>query len=182
MDQTLVIELIERSRQNDRNAFRQLVEAYQGMIYAVAFRMLCDENEAKDVVQETFVKLWLNLYQFNADKKLSTWLYSIATNQCLDQLKSARRKHSQNIEMDELLAYCDGNDIEQDFMGNETAQVILTLTNELTPKQKLVFTLRYLDEMEVAEIIEITGLSTEKIKSNLYLARQTIVKKLANYG
>ena len=181
MDQTLVIELIERSRKNDTRAFRQLVEAHQGMIYSVAFRMLCDENEAKDVVQDTFIKLWMNLSQFNADKKLSTWLYSIATNLCLDQLKSSRRKHSLNIPVDELLDYCNGNDFEEDFLGKETARVILTLTNELTPKQKLVFTLRYLEEMEVTEIVEITGLSAGKIKSNLYLARQTIVKKLENY-
>jgi RNA polymerase sigma-70 factor (ECF subfamily) len=69
----------------------------------------------------------------------------------------------------------------QDFLEKETARVIVTLTNELTPKQKMLFALRYLEEMEVAEIVEITGLSPEKIKSNLYLARQTIVKKLENY-
>jgi RNA polymerase sigma-70 factor (ECF subfamily) len=70
---------------------------------------------------------------------------------------------------------------EQYLMNSELGEIIQTLTNELTPKQKIVFTLRCLEELEIEEIIQITGMTAEKIKSNLFLARQSIRQKLEKY-
>lgn len=180
MDKRPLPDLIELSKQNDQKAFRELVVTYQSMVYSVAFRILCNEEEAKDVVQETFIKVWLKLSTFQPDKKFTTWLYAIATNLCLDKLKSSKHMYQSNVGDKTLNCLVSSENIEQAFINSELGEIIHKLTTELTPKQKIVFTLRYLEEIELDEIVLITGLSPTKIKSNLFLARQTIRRKLEN--
>jgi len=181
MDQSTLNNLIELSMQNDDKAFRQIVENYQSMIYSLAFRLLCNEEEAKDTVQETFIRVWINLAKYQTDKTFSTWLYKIATNLCLDKLKSSKHFY-QNGNIDETLNNLIASEnVEQTIINSELGNIIHRLTNELTPKQKVVFTLRYLEGLEVDEIVQITGMTPGKIKSNLFLARQTIRIKLEKY-
>ena len=174
-----LIRLINLSLQNDKNAFRQIVESHQYMIFALAFRMLGNEEDAKDIAQDTFIRIWTHLSDFNPEKKFSTWIYRITANLCLDKLKRLKfiALDSNDFEVINSLS----ENFEFELTNKELGGIITALTNELSPKQKLVFTLRYIEELEVEEIIEITGLSAEKIKSNLYVARQTVRKKLANY-
>ncbi len=181
MDKATLNELIERSKANDQKSFRIIVEAHQSMIYSLAFRMMCNEEEAKDIVQETFIKVWLNLSRFNQDKKFSTWLFSITAHLCLDRLKSWKRHFQIEFLETKLHDIATTEDADQCLMNNELGELILALTNDLTPKQRLVFTLRDLEEIDVAEVEEITGLSAKKIKSNLFLARQNIRQKLERY-
>jgi RNA polymerase sigma-70 factor, ECF subfamily len=182
MQQSTIVDLVTLSRQNDAMAFRKLVEAHQSMVFALAFRILCNEDDARDIVQETFIKVWKHLDQYNTKMKFSTWIYSIATNLCLDQLKSAKRRlFDPLITKSTLENFISVENNEQSLINSELADIISGLTNELSPKQKMVFTLRDLEGLEIEEIIEITCLSAEKIKSNLYLARQYIRKKLENF-
>jgi len=181
MDKSTLSDLIERSKLNDEKAFRKIVEGHQAMIYSVAFRILCHEEEAKDIVQETFIRVWMNLTNFQADKKFSTWLYAIATNLCLDKLKASKHRFKTDSIDERSFDLISSDNTEQKLINSELGKVISSLTNELTPKQKIVFTLRYMEELEVDEIIKITGLSAEKIKSNLFLARQTIREKLKKF-
>lgn len=174
-------ELITRSKLNDGNAFRQLVECHQPMIYALAFRLLCNEEEARDAVQETFLKVWININGFDTNRKFSTWVYAIATNLCYDKLKS--NKHfSKKIPMEMLQEALSNEDVEKKLIDAELGALIATLTEELTPKQKLVFTLSDLEDLSSEEIVQITGMSASQIKSNLFLARQTLRKKLNDYA
>jgi len=178
MDQSTLNDCIASNKRNDEKAFRKIVEAYQSMIYSLAFRMLCDEEEAKDVVQETFIRVWLNLNRYQPDKKFSTWIYAIASNLCLDKLKKMKQYHPTVRIDDTLNTLISSDNIEQSYINSELAEIILRLTDELTPKQKIVFILRYLEDIEISEIVQITGMSPNKIKSNLFLARQTIRKKI----
>lgn len=181
MHQSRVNELIVLSRQNDSMAFRKLVEAYQSMVYTLAFRLLCNEEDAKDIVQETFIRVWKHLDSFNTKLKFSTWLYTIAANQCYDKLKKAKHNYTVRVEdLNAISEFISNENIEKTLINAELAQIIPTITAELTPKQKLVFTLRDLEGLEIEEIQSITGLSGAKIKSNLYLARQYIRKKIEN--
>jgi len=180
MDKSSLNNLIASCKRNDQKAFRKIVECYQSMIYSLCFRMLCNEEEARDTVQETFIKVWVNLSSYQSDKKFSTWIYTIATNLCLDKLKSSKHnKYSGSID-DRISELISSENIEQTIINAELGEIILRLTGELTPKQKIAFTLRYLEEIEMEEIREITGMTAEKIKSNLYLARQSIRIKLEN--
>jgi RNA polymerase sigma-70 factor, ECF subfamily len=181
MNQLTVTNLIHRSRENDLEAFRALVEGHQSFVFSVAFRLLCNEDNAKDVAQETFIRVWKHLFSFKEEMKFTTWLYKIATNLCYDQLKSENRRNHHEvcaIEDSALFNIASDENLEKTLINSELAKTIRFLTNQLTPKQKLVFTLRELEGLEIDEIKVITGLSPEKIKSNLYCARQNIREKL----
>jgi len=181
MQASTLNELVVLSRQNDARAFRQLVEAHQAMVYTLAFRLLCNEDDARDIVQETFIRVWKNLNHYNTEMKFTTWLYTIASNLCYDKLKAAKRKTTIRLTNQNMLnGFISDENIEKTIINKELAHIITLLTNDLTPKQKLVFTLRDLEGLEIEEIISVTGLSAEKIKSNLYLARQFLRKKTEN--
>lgn len=179
MDISELNDWIEASKRKDGEAFRIIVESYQSMIYSLSFRLLCDEEEAKDTVQETFIRVWMNLHRYRPKKKFSTWIYAIATNLCYDKLKASKR-HSRTVSIDERLQdFVSSENMEQNFINKELINLIMGLTDSLTPKQKIVFTLRDLEALEVEEVIQITGMSAQKIKSNLFLARQAIRLKLS---
>lgn len=181
MQQPAINEWILQSRQGNTQAFRRLVETHQTMVYTLAFRILCNEGDAEDVVQETFIRVWKNLETFKTEMKFTTWLFTIATHLCYDRLKALKRKTGSfpiDGEKFQHMQIESAENIETSAINSELAEIILRLTDELTPKQKLVFTLRDLEGLETEEMMTITGLSAEKIKSNLYLARQYIRKKL----
>lgn len=181
MDQQITKSLIERSCRSDSAAFRELVEAHQSFVYRVAFRLLCCDYDTEEVTQETFIKVWKNLTDFNTDMRFTTWLYKIAVNLCYDKLKARKRKNY-NMVIDTanmaILNYPSTENIEAELANREIASLIEALTEQLTPKQKMVFVLSELEELTPAEITEISGLSAKKIKSNLYCARQNIKEKL----
>jgi len=133
------------------------------------------------MVQETFIRVWKHLDSFNTGLKFSTWLYTIAANQCYDKLKKAKHNYILRLEDQNMVSeFISNENLEKTIINAELAQIISSLTSGLTPKQKLVFTLRDLEGLEIEDIQSITGLSGSKIKSNLYLARQYIRKKIEN--
>lgn len=181
MEQFLTDTLISRSKHGDTDAFRKLVEAYQSYVFTLSFRLLWNEDDARDAVQETFIRVWNHLQGFNSEMKFSTWLYKIATNICYDKLKINKRRNnliSLGLENNLVWNQPSLENIENHLINEELGKLIQFFTQELTPKQKLVFTLRDLEGLEVDEIVSITGLTAAKIKSNLYCARQFIREKL----
>ena len=170
MNQEKIQELVSRSQQDDKRAFALLVSEFQPLVFRLAFRLLCDEEDAR---------VWLSLKTYNQKNRLSTWLYKITCNTCYDRLRSLR--HSP---LDNESAFSDSVNIPSDdhieisLSNKQLKELILRYTNELPPQQKLVFTLRDVEELEVAEVQIITGLSPEKIKSTLYLARKNIRNKM----
>ena len=171
-------ELIARCRQNDAQAFRDLLTAYQPLVFRVSFRLLCDEEEAKDVVQETFVRVWLQLHRYKSSFKFSTWLYKIASNLCYDRLRARQRRQKRNQIQASMQSPLSDENIEQSLINKELKAHILRLTRGLPPKQRLVFTLRDIENLEIDELTHVTGLSPDKIKRNLYIARQHIRTQL----
>jgi RNA polymerase sigma factor, sigma-70 family len=176
MDNEEIQNLITDSKSGNTRSFGVLVSEFQSLIFSLAFRLLCNEEDARDIVQDTFVKAWKNLSKYNKQYAFTTWLYKIATNLCYDKLRVI--KQSQEIPLD----IPSEENIEVNFINEDLKNLIMTLVDQLTPKQKLVFILRDIEELSVEEVQEITGLSAEKIKSNLYLARQQLKNKLNNHG
>lgn len=174
--------IIQDSRHGSKAAFRVIVRQYQQMVFSLAVKMLCDEEDAKDAVQETFTRMWLNLNRYDPSQRFTTWVYAIATHVCLNMLK--RRKHSTALSNDESLLKCYVEDIDghKILENGELMAIVHSLTDELSPKQKLVFTLCQLEGLSTTEVMQITGLNVIQIKSNLYLARQNIKKKLKKLG
>ena len=178
MDKEILNEYIRLSLKKDETAFRKIVEYFQGLVYSFSFRMLCDEDEAKDITQETFLRVWLHLSDYDYEKKFSTWIYAITSNLCLDRLKSKKRIREEVYPEQLIEEIISDEDIERRMINSELANIIIALINKLTAKQKVVFTLRYLEDLSVKEIVQATGMTAEKIKSNLYLAKKTISDKI----
>jgi RNA polymerase sigma-70 factor (ECF subfamily) len=169
--------LIQQSLQGNSRAFRELVEAHQGLAYSIAFRFTRDEQESEDIVQEAFIKIWKNLSTYRAEYKFKTWLAKIVTNLCLDYLKSGRiKKRSEQKKLPEPSHRAEENKLEED----ELRAAVMALADQLTEKQKAVFILRDLEMMEPHEVCEILQMSSGNLKSNLYYARLKIKEGLKN--
>lgn len=180
MQQSTLKQLVILSCQNNTNAFRKIVEAHQEMVYVYVFRIICHEEDALDITQETFIRVWKHLKKYTPEKKFTTWLFAIATNLCYDHLRKNRLKNLQNSDFvaEEGQHFFTSENPEKQYENKDLIRIITSMTVQLTPKQKVVFTLRDLQGFEVTEIVSITGLSAEKIKSNLYLARKFIRQKM----
>jgi len=167
--------LIERSCSGDKKAFGNLVTEFQAAVFRLAFRLLCNEDEAKDIVQETFIKAWLNLDKYHAQYSFTTWIYRITCNLCYDSLRSAKHRFEM---MPQDFHPVSSENVERSVINNDLKSLIILFTQQLTPKQKLVFTLSEIEALSVEEIEAITRLSPAKIKSNLYLAKKQIKEKM----
>ncbi len=169
----------ETCQADPERGFRMLVEKYQRSIYWHIRRMVVSHEDAEDVLQETFIRIFKYLNEFRADSSLSTWIYRIATNECyrfLDKKKEilVSTEEIQADLMNKLMTseYVDyDNEMEVKFQ-----QAILTLPE----KQRLVFNLRYYDELSYEEISQITDTKVDTLKANYHFAKEKIKKYMIN--
>lgn len=179
-------DVVGRSQGKDLAAFEQLVRTYQPYAFSLAMKFLCDELEASDIVQESFIRVWKHIDRYDPQKKFTTWLYKIVANLCVDRLRSLKRNRGIFLsrERDPMMEDLpDERDWEGVLSQEQVAAVIRTLSNRLTRTQKLVFTLRDLQDLNMEEVVEITGLSIGSIKTNLHYARKSIREALVrHYG
>jgi len=177
---------ISRSQARDPDAFEQLVRKYQPYAFSLAMKFLCDEVEASDVVQESFLRVWKNIDRYDPNQKFTTWLYRIVSNLCVDRFRSMKRTRNLFLSMERepvLEDLPDERNWEALRSHEELAAVVRTLTSQLSHTQRLVFTLRDLHDLTVEEVVEITGLSVGSIKTNLHYARKSIRELLLrHYG
>jgi len=173
MDDALIIAKFAEEGTREE-AFRLLLKKYQQKIYWHVRRMVIDHDDADDVVQDIFVKVWKNLGNFREDSQLYTWLYRIATNECITFLN--KKKQKQNVSLDDdTTAYlaetlADGNYFNGDKAQMKLQQALLTLPE----KQKLVFNMKYFEDMKYEEISDVLGTSVGALKASYHLA----VKKI----
>lgn len=183
MEQNGLNVVIEQCKRGNQESFRALVMEYQNIVFSLTLKMLCDEEEAKDAVQNTFVLVWKNLEKYDAGKgKFSTWVYTIASRVCLEYLKSRKKIYPIPDNETVFRQYISNENDERQLMNREWAAIVKVLAARLSPKQQLVFTLSILENRDTEEIKTITGLSADKIKSNLYVARQKIKEQLNQLG
>jgi RNA polymerase sigma-70 factor, ECF subfamily len=177
------LKLIEDCRGGNFNNFRKLVELSSPLAFSVAFRMLGDEDQAKDVVQETMVTIWQKLGKIRSANVYKTWMYRIVVNKCYDQLRI--RKRNREITFNDMTWDMISNRISEgpstELENRETALIISGMTERLSPKQKAVFVLSDLEEMSNDEVSEITGMSKTGVKSNLHHARKNISEMIEKY-
>lgn len=175
-------ELIQQAMRGSQQAFRVIVETHQRLVYSVAFRFVHDVQEAEDITQEVFVRLWKNLHTYRQEVKLTTWLYKIVTNRCLDFLKSRHGRHRKNqVDVDRSHFVHDNSTPEKEFQQQELSRIMYAAAGELTPKQKAVFILRDLEGLSPEEVSETLSMSAGNVKSNLFHARQKMTGKLKAY-
>lgn len=165
--------LLTACRQGNTAAFTTLVETYQQYAFRVAFRLLSDSDGARDVVQETFIRIWNHRQNIDPEKKFTTWLYRIVTNLCYDRLKSpAARTDSLDSALSEQLV--SGENPEKSVSDKEVIDLIHRFIRFLAPKQKIVFVLRDIECLSMKEVSAITGIRIGAVKTHLYLARRAV--------
>jgi len=175
-------EVIREAMAGNSKAFQRLVEEHQAFAYRVAYRFVGESDEAEDIVQEVFVKLWQHLNKYNNEVKLTTWLYRMIANRCLDFIKSARGRQIQNqvdIQESDTLSGSTSSDIN--ILNQELMKAIQEMAASLNPKQRAAFILRDLEDLPVDEVCEILSMTAGNLKSNLYYARKALSEKLKVY-
>jgi RNA polymerase sigma-70 factor (ECF subfamily) len=178
-------EIIQRVKTGDKEAFRKLVEHFQQSAFRFAFRMLGSEEEARDVVQDCFIRIWEKIDTYKQDENFTSWMYKIIHNRAIDTYRSKKRRAHISIDQvnPQLLNPVEGN-LQVDLENKEAGELITLLTRDLPEKQRIIFTLRDLQGLSTKEVEEITGLDYTTIKSNLYHARKSIgkmFKSITNY-
>lgn len=171
----LIIEKI-REEETRNYGFNLLVREYQERIYWHVRKMVIDHDDADDLVQEIFVKVWKNLTQFREDSKLYTWVYRIATNECLNFLRKKKKRfflpiHDLEGELTQKLT----SNVEPS--GDEVQMKLQKALLKLPDKQRMVFNMKYFDDMKFSDIAEITGTSVGALKANYHHA----VKKIEDF-
>lgn len=173
-------EVIRKAMTGNTDAFREIVNHYQAFAYAVSFRFLNNAEDSEDVVQEAFIRLWKNMSKYRPEIKITTWLYRIIANLCLDFLKSVygtQRKNQVDVEYATKLSV----ETDQSVHATELNILIQEAAAGLTPKQKAVFILRDLEGLDVEEVCNILSMSAGNMKSNLYYARKQVSERLKKY-
>ena len=127
---------IESCKLGNTETFKYIVSEYQQMVYTLAFRILCNDADAEDTVQETFIKVWQNISQYKPTYKFSTWIYKITTNICYDKLRS--KHHIENVSLTDYDIFSEINQ-EELLQNKELKELIIKLSAKLSPKQKLIF-------------------------------------------
>lgn len=159
--------------------FNLLLQKYQQKIYWHIRRLVIDHDDADDLVQETFVKVWKNLQNFRSDSQLYTWIYRIATNESITFLN--KKKNRNNISLDEVnteLAetLASSEHFDGDKIQRKLQQAVLTLPE----KQRIIFNMKYFDDMKYEEISEVLGTSVGALKASFHIAVKKIETILLN--
>jgi len=172
------VQLIERLRQPDscRMAFNEVVREYAEPLYWQIRRMVESHDDASDVLQNTFLKAWQSIENFRGDAKLSTWLYKIAFNESITFLSKERKRLNLSLDDEESHMV---NLIEADEWvdGDELALRLRKAIATLPEKQRIVFNMKYYDDMKYEQMSEILGTSVGALKASYHLA----VKKIEKY-
>ena len=155
-----------------RQAFEQLVRHYSQPLYWQIRRMVFNHDDANDIMQNVFLKAWSNIDNFRGSAKLSTWLYKIAINESITFINKERARNEASADDDSFLL----NNIEADpyFDGYEVQKKLQRAINSLPEKQRLVFNMRYYDEMKYEDISEILGTSVGALKASYHHALKKI--------
>lgn len=174
-------ELIARLRDpaTCRDAFGEVIKLYGEPLYWQIRRMVESHEDADDLLQNTFMKAWASIDNFRGDAKLSTWLYKIAINESITFL--ARERKRLNISLDNEESHL-VNMIESDTFidGDELALKLRKAIASLPEKQRLVFNMRYYDEMKYEQMSEILGTSVGALKASYHLAAKKIEQYFAD--
>ncbi len=182
--------LLERARAGDAAAFTELVEKYERKIYRLAKHITQNDEDAEDVLQETFLKAYSHLGSFEGQSKFYTWIVRIAVNESLMKLR--KRKSDRTVSLDEPqetggeetvtreIAVWD-EDPEQKYSQEELREILDGAVNSLKPSFRTVFVLRDIEELSTEETAETLGISIPAVKSRLLRARLQLREKLTRF-
>jgi len=181
--------LVDRISSGDSTAFQEFVERYKKKIYYVAYDITGDHNDAEDVSQEVFIKVFRSLKTFRRNAKISSWLYQVSVNASIDLLRKKSSKPEKS--MDDI----ERADIQENLPGSGTRaqnpersaedfliqKHISEALQKVSPKERSVFVMRHYNELKIREIAEILNVSPGTVKALFYRATRKLRKELSFY-
>lgn len=175
-DEEKVVEMLRRDEVSRSRAFEMIVRQYSEPLYWQIRHMVYSHDDANDLLQNTFIKAWLNIDSFQGISKISTWLYRIAINETLTFLNKQKAMQTVTIDDPEINL---SEQLEGDpyFDGNETETQLQEAIATLPDKQRMVFNLKYFDEMKYEDMSELLNTSVGALKASYHIA----VKKIEEY-
>ncbi len=180
----LPAEVLTRAKAGDRQAFTRIVETYQGSIWNLAWRMCYDRDEANDLAQEVFLRVFQKLAQYDGERAFAPWFYRVATNVCLNYIRDRGPKPAS---LDAPIGGDDGPTLEPEDPGPRPEELAdLRLERDRVEKairvlpadHRVVLTLYYLEGLGLADLAEAIGTSTNTCKVRLFRARELLKKRL----
>ena len=181
--------LVDRISRGDSTAFQEFVDRYKKKIYYIAYDITGDHNDAEDVSQEVFIKVFRSLKTFRRNAKISSWLYQISVNASIDLLRKKSSKPEKS--MDDI----ERADIQESLPGSGTRaqnpersaegflmqKHISQALQKVSPKERSVFVMRHYNELKIREIAEILKISQGTVKALFYRATRKLRKELSFY-
>ncbi len=178
-------EVLTRAAAGDAEAFRQVVETTQRLVYNLAYRYVYDRAAADDMAQECFVRLYNKLGQYDAERPFRPWLMRLVTNTCLNWLRREKRHQRDATALDEEAAALAGNsrsrpaaDPAEAAAAREAREQVRQAVSELPAEYKSAIGLRYFEGMEYAEIADVLSVPLGTVKIRLFRAREVLKRKL----
>lgn len=179
--------IIEKLKQGNDSAFKELVETYRSMVVNTCFGLLHNTEDAEDVAQDVFIEVFRSVASFRADSKISTWLYRIAVNRSLNFIRdNKKRKWFQSF--DDLmeskkealnqLNYQSSDDPESEMENSQRALLLHEAIDSLPENQRVAFTLNKYEDLAYKEISEVMNLSVSSVESLIHRAKKNLQKKL----
>lgn len=183
-------ELIHRLISGEDQAFRQLIETYQSMVFKTCFHILHHKEDAEDIAQDVFIEIFESIHQFRKESRLSTWLYRIAINKSLNHIRRNKVRsvfssldhffsREKNTTLDPEDPSSDNSPESIDY--SERVTIMQKAIDSLPENQRIAFTLNKYDELSYQEIASVMELSLSSVESLIHRAKLNLQKKLVNY-
>ena len=166
-----------RNPSTKEKAFTAIIKKYQEKLYWHIRRMVVEHEDANDVLQNVFIRVWNGLQNFREDSQLYTWLYRIGTNECLTFLEQKKRKSTVSIDGDVETGLSNTIKADKHFDPNKLEWKLQLAMQQLPEKQRIVFNLRYYDEMPYEEMSKVLETSEGALKASYHHA----VKKIEDF-
>ena len=173
-----------------QSAFSQLLDDYQQKVFGTCISFIPNKEDAEDVAQEVFLEVFKSIHKFKGDSKLSTWIFKIATNKCLEFIRKKNTKKrfafmqtifGNEIPIDKTSYFTEVNHPGILLENKEKSAIIFKAINTLPEAQRVVFTLAKIDDKSYQEIVEITDKSLSSVESLMFRAKKNLQVKLENF-
>jgi len=177
--------LVKRAKEGDGKAYDELISLYKDAVHGIIFRMVRNQQEAEDLTQEAFIKAYNSINSFNEEYAFSTWLFKIATNNCIDFF---RKRKLRTQSMDQSIRYKD-DEIKQEYpdpertadkelLASEKTMLIRDAIEQLPEKYRTAIMLRHTEEKSYEEIAQLLELPLGTVKARIFRAREMLKKSL----
>ncbi|MBN2662605.1 MAG: sigma-70 family RNA polymerase sigma factor [Bacteroidales bacterium] len=185
------VELIEKIKNNDNQAFKILISKYKQKAFTIAFGFLHDKTQAEDVVQDVFIKFWEKRNEFELNAKFSTWLYRVCSNMSINVLRKNKfsvvfsslkiiKSDEKDLDFEQQIEDLDSKTVDADTKDEHIKIALKNAINSLPKRQKMAFVLNKYQNFSYKEIAEIMELSLTSVESLLFRAKTNLQKKLLN--